>query len=271
MSGRRRRPTARWCGTVALVLLVALAGCNGATAPDGGTVTPADVPADRPPGVGESAVTDADLLADAHRSTLNRRGYVLVKTRTVLDPGSGRTLDTLRLRLAVAPSGTAYNLTRRESSVRAYIPSGPFSQIDIYYAGDSVSRRFVDEDGVVRAWTNTGVREGGPVRELTERGFVAGTMAAFRPSVTSRERAGRATGYRLRGEELVAPGQLRTPPLTDRPRNATLRATVTGKGVVRSLTLAYDATYRNRTVRVRQTLAVHPAEAPVTRPEWAGE
>lgn len=161
-----RRPGAA-VAAVCLAVLLALAGCNLPGESTGGTppvsVTPAEVPEDRPPdtlapGLTRDRIVDAGALADAHAALLENRS-VRVATSRRTRAADGTVLGGVDRQVSYGPNRSRYALASRE-------------------AGPRNARRYAD-DGRRRAelygaWTNGSVLATREVRNGTEAFHVRG-------------------------------------------------------------------------------------------------
>jgi hypothetical protein len=281
-----RRPLA-----LALALCLALAGCGGVAKSPGAdpttpTLTPAGVPqaADLngsrllAPGLGTDGVFDAGRLASAHRNRLATTSYRLVHNRTVqyadasraaADPVDG--LDFVHEESVVAPDRRGYTFTKLETSAREWSAAAPFSRVDIWFHEPLVRNRFVDAGGTERYWGFDDEPAGGPLVAPSNHERVAAELAVVETTVVGQERVDGVAHYRIRGHGLDADGSLPTPPLATDPRNVSLVGTVDERGVVRSYTLTYDATFAVDGSRL-EVRRVHRLDrvgtASVGRPAW---
>jgi hypothetical protein len=274
-----------------LMLSLALAGCGGAVESPGAdpttpTLTPADVPQATDlsgsrllaPGLGTDGVFDADRLARAHRNRLATTSYRLVHNRTVRYANESRaaaepvqSLDFVHERSVVAPDRDAYTFTKLETSARAWTAAAPYSRVDIWFHESLVRNRLVDAGGTERYWGFDDEPAGGPLVAPSNHQRVAADLAAVETEVVGQKRVGGLAHYRLRGDGLDGNASLPTPPLATDLHNVSLVGTVDERGVVRSYTLTYDATFAvdGSELRVRR---VHRLDrvggASVERPGW---
>ncbi|WP_255148728.1 hypothetical protein [Halorarius halobius] len=262
---------------VAVVTVVVLAGCSSVVGPAGtptSTLTPAEVPDDDgagpggalAPGVTVDGVRDAATLADAHREALAATSHRFVRVRTISGPNA--TLNRVERNATVAANRSAYLFTKVETSSQAWPAADSYARIDIWYDGALVRNRFVDAAGLARHWGTNRSRDGGPVASPAGGDRAATVLSAVDVRVGN---AGNGT-YRLVATDLRDVEALRAPPLVDDPRNVSLTATVSARGVVRAYDLGYEASYLGRTVTVRERHRVTPLDgAAVPAPDWLAE
>jgi hypothetical protein len=269
-----------------LVTAVMLAGCGTVDTASGPgqpttTLTPAPVPEERgpdggrliAPGLSTRGVFDADALVESHRTTLTERGFVLTRNRTVVRPNdtAGRgTLNTVGMRVVVGPGAGSYHLTRVERSDREWPFVDTYALIGVWYSDPIVRNRFVDEGRVARYWGQNQAAAEGPVRDLTQVGSVRSDFEAVDLRVVGNRTVEGVRVYRLRGERFGDPDELVTPPLLSDPRNVSMTARIDERGVVRSYSLSFEATFGgDGPVRVRRTYRVADVgTTTVDRPAW---
>lgn len=245
---------------LALVALLVLAGCGGATdtAPP---VTPAPVPeptADAPsvraPGLAAGGVANASRLVDAHASALAATSYTVerIDSRRYLD-GSPRAHHESTVRIGA--DAYRYVLDQRD-----------------YTDGEPTVRRterwFDADRGFERTAVGDDVRyrrlddPAGALPQATNRRGLARLFALLDVRVADRFERGGTTRYRL----ALAPDAAREiPPL----RNISFVAVVDERGMVRSYDLTYLVSRENRTIRV--TVAVEFSaigQTSVATPDW---
>lgn len=247
-----------------VALLVTGSGCAGLTGGDSDvtTATPVPVPTERPPlspGVSTDGVVDAGELGAANERVLDEESYELDRTVTV--SGSNGTVRIERVQ-----RGTAEGVIVARLSVSG---DGPVD------AAVENWTRYRESDVV---WSRTTLPGGRTVRNrlparnatahfvgraLPERLFSAGTYEVGRTSegdLTLRS----TTPFDL--DRSVT--DVRTGP----PRNVSVRAVVTERGLVREIDVTYTANVGSETVRVRIVQSVSLLEsADVERPAWVSE
>jgi hypothetical protein len=281
----------RW--TVLLVAIAAvLGGCGGTVPGDGGggpgstpTLTAAPIPEDTgpsggallAPGLSANGVFDDEALTTAHRTELTEEGFVLVRNRTVVRPdasapGGVRMLNTVNFSVVAEPDATAYLLTRVERSDRAWLIADGYTLISVWYRGPLVRNRFVNDDGLARYWGQNHVRSGGPILDPTDAADVREDLSTVDLRVVGEDRVGGTRVYRLQGSGFTGTTEPTFPPLLTDPHNATMTARVDERGVVRSYTLAFEATFDGGPVRIRRTHRVSEiGTATVGTPAWVTE
>lgn len=280
-----------------VVCLLVLAGCGGSgpfvDGPSDGsgdpgatpTVSPAPLPdatAEFPPGVSRRGVVVPDRLARAHETTIANTSYTVRSNRTVAY-ANGSVRSSLVVEVALARNRT-FLATAATAGPGAPVFLGvPPARATFWSNGSVYVRRFTAGGettynqydpgqqfaGTWRYWTRTvpfGGRSGRP------GSFYAGTFGAVPTRVAGRTTSGNASLVRLAGEGTR--GSVQGTPLDgggslDAVRNVSLRATVGPRGVVRSLTLDYDATADGRPVHVRWTVHYRAiGETTARRPPW---
>lgn len=258
--------------SLALLALVLLAGCGGLLA-DGPTVTPAPVPTPSPtptpqptvvPGVHPDGGVRVDALLDRHRTALSNRSYTFTIDRVVRGPNG--TDERVSTRLRVAPGASSYRLVQWANgtgSLRVTATERPV--VDAWYNGSTVLFRGTDSTGTPYVVArNVSV---GPVPDPTFRSLLRERLAGFEFRVAGRT----ADGVRLVATGAGTPEAVAPPSPFERPRNVSMRVTVTPGGVVQSTRLAYDATDGGRRVRVVRTTRVSAVgDTTVRVPAWAG-
>jgi len=247
---------------VVLVVLVLTSGCAGLFGSeeprDAASPTPAPVPTTPPPlapGLTADGVADPTRLADANRQALDGTAYRLNRTVAVRGPNGTLRIDRVQ---RVADDGTAIG----RLSVSG---AGP--------VGTAVRNWTRYREGTV-VWSRTTLADGNTVtnrlvssdtspyfigRALPERLYRAGSFDVTRRS-GERIVLESTTPFRLaRGTT-----ELETSP----PRNVSVRLVVTEDGLVRELSVGYDATIGSTSIRVRLTQSVRPAAVTVRPPHW---
>jgi hypothetical protein len=276
--------------------LLVLAGCGGVWPVDdpasGGvdgdatsTVTPAPLPEEEPefpPGVDRRGVVDAERLAEAHGTAIANASYTVRSNRTV-EYANGSLRSSLVVEVALARNRT-FLATAATAGPGAPVFLGvPPARATFWSNGSLYVRRFTTRGettynqfdpgqqfaGTWRYWARTvpfGGRSGRPGSFYTE------TLGVVPTRVTGRETAGNASLVHLVGRG--SPGSVEGTPLDGggslgSARNVSLRATVDQRGVVRSLSLDYDATADGRPVHVSWTVHYRAVgRTTVGRPSW---
>ncbi|WP_436925125.1 hypothetical protein [Halosimplex amylolyticum] len=252
----------RLARTVALAVLLSLAGCGGlggSDSADGGTVTPAPVPTDGaqyPPGIGKDGVA-ADVVAETHERRMNETNYTFVSRQRVAGPNGTMWVTNRTRRIANDEGAYAGRIDHRVEE----FPLGRFAAPIEYWGNESVyaSRRILSERTQFHGWSRTDQTD-----DLTSLPLIERTLAATELSVVDRP-----DGVRLVGRSLREPDRLPSPPYLTDPRNVSLTVRVTDEGMITRWRLAYDATLTNRTVRVtREARLTAIGSTTVRRPDW---
>lgn len=250
-------------GAVAVVVFLALAGCNAPLADEGApaetaTVTPAPLPgastatgdeAAYPPGVGPDGVTDAGRLVAAHDAVLANASHTVRLSSTRKDAnGSTRTRYDRVLRVA-APDRFHYVLTVRDA--------GGERRIERWRAGDEAIAA-VTADG-----ETTYRRLDAPPRPtLVTRAELARVLELAPSRIAETVTRNGTTLYRLEGGPSDVSG------LSD----VSYDALVDPRGLLVSYTVTYEVTDHNRTRSVRVAAAFEAVgETTVERPAWYDE
>lgn len=273
-------------GAVALAALLVLAGCSAVPGGGGGgasgtpteTLTPVSLPETATPverlapGLTARGVTDPLALANAHANALGphyrfqsnwtvryRNGSVHARADQTTAAVPGR----FRSRITVAGD-------------TGFLTNGPTTTVTVW-ANDSVLFERLDRDGT------SSYRYLGPDTYNGGAGFYStlrrpipwrdhyAVFAGVSTRVTDRT-AGNATTpatYTVAGGRLRDPETFAASTGVREPRNVSLRATVTERGVVRSLALSYEGRLRSgERVRVTRTVVYRDASVEVPRPSW---
>jgi hypothetical protein len=259
-----------------LAVTLVLVGCSGLAASDGSptrSVTAAPVPGDATPatratvpGLGPGGVTNATLLATAHRRTLSGTSFT-ERTVTTARDANGTVLGRESLlvmrgpeafRLVYAVEGGPRRDARSFQTVAAEVWSDGRTTVQSVTDGDGTTRRerlsnafygtFVTPDATLYA----GTLERTPLRRVDRR-VVDGT-----------------TRYVFEAEGLDPEpvfGLIGTTPTG----NGSLRAVVGTDGVVRRVVLTFPARYRGRPVTVEHVFEyVDVGRTTAPRPSWYG-
>jgi predicted small lipoprotein YifL len=252
---------------LAVLVVVALAGCGGSTPPPSETVTPAPVPESTPaePGVAvENDRVDGPLLGSAHAASL-ADGYSRVVELGVTaddDPHLA-----YRETLTVGESGR---------SLRTRVYEGPETARFVPDAEDAVTARSESyEAGDVRARRRTvdgrtervdGPGGAPPLEAPLLTTDDAALVVAVLEGATVVDRTPNG-GVRLRGERVRLSA---VPDFLERPRNVTVRATVRGDGRVTRVAVRYLATLDGEGVAVSLDVSWSSQAEPIVEPEWYG-
>ncbi len=253
---------------LALVALLALAGCGAAPAPQGTPVTPAEVPeapstteaapVELAPGLGPDGVTNPVRLADAHAAVLADRSFTVHQTTTRRYPNG-----TVRLRSdRVVRMGAD---RRRFLAVSTRQSRAEYDwRLEQYANGSHVLRKTT-----AGAHTRYSVLRGpdgtprGPLslfpENATNRGGVSRLLGLLDARITgSRTEDGR----RLYDLSVDGDG----PPWLEELR---MTATIDERGLVRSYAVSYVVTRDGRRVRVTVEFSVtRIGSTTVPEPSW---
>lgn len=260
----------------AACLLLVLAGCGGpaaAPATETRSVTAVEVPDDGTfaPGVTEEGVTGPSALARAHTDALAETSYRLVVNRTVRY-ANGTLRESLRVNLSLAADRGYLVHTATAGPAAPVFLGTPPANATFWSNGTTYLRR-LGRDGTT-TYNSFEPREGAGTWQYwartvpfgggtgNPRDFFEDTFETVETRLVGTENE---TAYLLVGETA-------TEPLDEEyadPRNLSLRASVTPEGMVRSLTLRYEATVEGRTVTVVRTLRYEDVgETTAPRPPW---
>lgn len=255
----------RW---ILVVALVATSGCSGlsgggtAVGTETGTATPVTVPTEQPslpPGVTAAGVERPGRLGAANGRVLNTTGHRLERTVDVRGPNG--TLRVERVQRRGSDGAAVATLSvRGDGPVDAVVETR-----SRYRALEVVHSRAELADG--RTITNRLPVRGSATyffaRTLPRRLLTAGTYEVTRTGDG-------AVLLRSRGSFDLDRGL--TEVRTGRPRNVSVRAVITERGLVRELEVAYDARTGPESVRVHITQSVTLQEGLVVdRPAWVPE
>jgi hypothetical protein len=268
--------------TAVIVCLLVLSGCN---APTGGvnetpaeTATAAPVPSDSTlaPGVTEAGVVDPERLAAAHRAAIENRSYTLIANRTE-QYGNGTVRSGLRIRVELA-ADRGYHARAATAGPDGPVFLGTPPASAVFWSNGSVYvRRLTNDDSTIynefrpreggagtwKYWVAT-VPFGGGQADPTS--FYTGVFRSVAVDTVERGTDGDMVVYRLRGSELRQASF--TGEFAD-VRNVSLRATVTERGLVRSLRLRFTGTVDAEPVRVEWRVRYRDVSATtVERPGW---
>jgi len=271
----------RHLAALALVGVLALAGCAGLFGGDsGGTTTPpsAAAPAEStptpspdnsayPPGLSENGVENAFELARTHRALLANRSYTrLVTTTTRYANGSLRYRTRTRTRSVPTEGEPRYH------SVRTF--AGPAQdRLSSYPNGERIETYAAERTGVHI------VRPDGSNTELVSRSdlnrqILEVTFHAFDVRLAPPTSCGDLTCYRLRSTNLIAPSRLKESLVRRAGWEVTqgaLVAVVDERGLVREYRVEYAVetpTESYTAVRTVRFSAI--GETTVERPDWYG-
>jgi hypothetical protein len=252
---------------VLLVVVVALAGCSGASVESDGatpTVTPAPVPDDDANAERiEGPTVDGAERGRAHERTLSlphtrihdlkisQDGLVLLEYRETATLGAG---DESRLRRAYSGPLTAEFVP--------YVEGASSAREERYVTPERVARR-QSVDGIERERSANGPPAlVAPLLVTDDRALVAALLDGGRVAERTRSLGARMTHDRVHPSAV--------PQVLDDPRNGTLSATMREDGRVTRITVGYEATLDGEPVVVEQSFRWDRPTEPV-EPEWAGE
>jgi len=260
----------------ALVVALPLSGCNavpGGDDPSAPTATPAPVPTDGrdsgataaaptvAPGVDERGVVSAVDLAAAHREALLSTTFTRSVEEIIRGPNGTLRRTNRTTRAEFDP--IAYRYVRNQSAVEGY-PVQSFATRFELWSNDSRAVSRVVRNGSVSYRSDRAVAFGEAVTSITGNEAIIRLFSAFEFRVDSTE-----DGYRLRSTRLLDARNFPVPMLTEDVSNATMTARISEAGVVRSYRVAYDATLRDRRVRIVERAEVRAlGETTVERPGW---
>jgi hypothetical protein len=266
---------------VVVVVLLALAGCNGAVGPQPTeTVTPVPELAPEPvspPGVSEEGVTDPEQVASVHGDRLAETSYTLTSTRTVR--AANRTvLSHFSVRVELDEDRTYHARARTDGPWAPEFLGRPPATAEFWSDGETYLRKLT-RDGTTsydelepgpqristwRYWTRTaafGDHGGSMFRTVRD------VMASFSWEVRA-ETVDETTLYRLDSDEHTSTAF--TPSEVTAVRNATATATMTESGVIRSIQLEYVGRVDGETVVVERTIRYDDlGNTAVDRPTWS--
>lgn len=266
--------------SLAVVLLVLLAGCSGLTASQSPpvSVTPAAVPAEGTATPSPAApaserhapqISNYSAMAEAHSSLLTDESYTVIATQTVHYPGTGRRGER-RLSGRFAGDGRFLAEVNRTGPV-----FGAAAPTETRYFSDG--RRVLRTDGPNRS-NGTVIRtnSGDPtaVLPLGPR-FASELRQVFATSrvenLTRLPRDGRP--YQQVLVEVRGPvDPTRPPPLVSTTviRNLTADLVVDERGFVQRFDVRYEATFVGQPVRVTLSVSYGAVgDTAVERPAWA--
>lgn len=274
-------------GRLVVLICVLLAGCGGTVGQPtpSPTVSPAPVPttdpttpAPLPPGVTVDGVDDPTGLAAAHATALN--GSYLLRADQTFRTENGSLLaqraitvrlgaDHERFHTALEVRGPMATHEYGTPPVRAefwsdgdlYLQAVNGTEYGTYSPAVSYSGGYVIGTG--EYWVTVVAPGGQPHQDI------APLFSATDLRVTSRDRRYGHVRYRLRSVDRSQRGPLARIEPVDEIRNLTLKATVDGRGLVRSYRLTYTGELYGRTVQVTRTVSyAGVGTTTVPRPAW---
>lgn len=249
--------------TLALVVLLALAGCNGfvgGTEPQP-TLTPAPVPTDRPPlppGIDQSGSVTPAAVGTAHSDALAGTSYAVETERRVVD--GNRTLRVVTHDWQVDDDGDYAGVYEYDA---VDYPTEPAITRVAYWSNRTVRASQFTTGGYNGTDYETSTTPS-PVLDLDIDGTVVGILEAFEPRV-----AGRTAGRIVVVSTELQSNTLGTPRSATGTRNGTLFMRITPRGLVTDIRVTFETTLANRTVRViRETRVRAVGATTVERPDW---
>jgi len=252
---------------IALVSLVVLGGCSafGTAGPDAGqrTVTPAPVPTPDtglPPGVTADSVSDPERLGSAHERRFANRSYAVTVVRAVQFV-NGTTALLLERGRMVGDDGVILSWRHRTARERA--------------GGDTIVSR--------RAWTNESVhvlrlqyangttryRVGESHRRYPYRRTaysVAKTLSDENAAVVASDTDADPPTYALESRNLSEEWATSTD--LDRVETSSIRAVVTGSGLLRRASVRYTGIRDGAPAVANSTIRFDTDPGTITRPAW---
>lgn len=250
-------------GAVAVLVFLAIAGCNAPLADERGpaetaTVTPAPLPEEStasgdagayPPGVGPDGVTDAARLVEAHDAVLANTSYTVRLTSTREYANGSVQASYERVLRVDPPERFHYVLTVRTERGDRRIER---------WRGDDTAFSAVTTDG-----DTTYRRLDAPPRPtLVTRSELARVLELAPSHLAGTETRNGTTLYRLAGGPSDVSGL----------SNVSYVALVDPRGLLVSYTVTYEVAERDRTRSVRVTAAFDGVgETTVERPPWYDE
>ncbi|MFB6297263.1 MAG: hypothetical protein ABEH56_01950 [Salinirussus sp.] len=262
MSGRRSARPSRLFLVGATVLLAGCAGLFGGGGTPTQSLTPAPVPTTEPapaPGVSAGGQVDTSVVLAANNRTLRNSSYRFERRLRI--EGTNSTLDVTRIR-RVRANGTG--IERLDVDGTGLLSSA-VRNWTLWYAGGVVWQRATLAEGRTvrnRLLPDTDGRQG-PFdfgRSLARQVFAASELriAARGPG-----------GVVLESVRPFDVPERVLPLVIGPPRNATATVVVTDRGVIRNVTMRYDAPIGGETVTVRLQQRISDVGATTaTRPAW---
>ncbi|GGL61083.1 hypothetical protein [Halocalculus aciditolerans] len=244
--------------TVALVAVLALAGCTGGTGPAANNTTTSDAAsATYAPGVNETGVTSAPALSTAYADALSNTSYAVSQNTTVaFENGTTDVQTTLDGNVA---SKTHYNLTDAQTgasvsdSATTYFTPANDSAVYTRTVADGNASVGVDSEPAASRFGKLGV---------VDDDFVYLTFAsADETNATIEDDATHltASGFTVTTHHGLAN-------VTDTQATAVVQA----DGTLTSLSVTYTATADGEPVHVTQTWS-YDTDASVAAPSWTDQ
>lgn len=269
-----------------LVLAVLLlAGCSGFAGQPTPTVTPAPLPADTPvpptfpPGTGPEGVADPLALANAHHGTIEKTSYTVRRSETVRFANGSLSRRTA-LDAEFSASRSQLHLVYRAAGPDVDEFARTPLRVELWTDGEVLLQSLTVENETTRQQfpPQTFNRRPGPfdqtpgsefgLRSLDREAYLL--FLGVDVTLTRRTVNG-TTVYRARGDEVRQRAALVDLEDVTAPRNVSLDATITERGLVRAYDLRYVATVDGRLVHVeRSARFLDVNRTTIERPPWYG-
>lgn len=253
-------------GRLALILavIVVLAGCTAlGTGPTSPTPTATPTwPAELPPGVATTDVTEPLRLVRAHTATLVGTSYTFRQTVTV-STTDGIQLGTMRSVRRVEPDGSFVHRMRTEGVVPSVVTN--VEAVDVYSNGTVTVVRF-RQDGENRTLVSPADEARISAGDVIQKGTLYSMFSTTDPAVTGPIRRDGTTYLHVRGANGTA-----TIGFTD-ATNASFEALIAPSGLIHRYALAYHVndSYTGWKGRiVRRVVYDDVGTTTVERPDWA--
>lgn len=257
--------------TVALAVVLALAGCSGAGLWGPSTPTPTPVtPMPVPDETGSLAGVAGDRVNEhavgrAHAEALAGTNYTVRVRQRVVGPAGEQLREMRKYREVSRGADRYWGYVRLD--VRAEVLR-EFGTTNYWSNETHVATRFDSplRQAQTRLWESD---SGGPIRTPSNSRHLRAFLRASDPSVAERSDDGTVV---LTGTASTPHGQFEMPPALTDPSNVSARFRVRGDGTVVGWRVAYDAGFgdgRVRVVRAGEVTAI--GETAVVRPAWVDE
>lgn len=211
-----------------------------------------------PPGVSTNGVTDARTLVDAHQRAL-RNTSIAYTHATRVAYANGTHVANWTTRYDIGPRNAAYLFVQTAN-------------------GTLLNVRRPDRWS---AWSNGSVTVS-CLHRGNESTYRRGTLTldldiggrlydVFTGLNTTLDEQTVGAPFTVNADGVTDARVLSTSPALQNPRNVTLTATITERGVVESYRLAYDATLQENRVHVVERYELAGVDIQVTEPDWVDE